>query len=78
MNTNLRITVRRIDGRYRVVAADPEWLEAGEGRLERNLDPVVEHTHEHPFTDRREAWRLVMEIRRSLEQGRDLNLRHWQ
>ena len=27
MNTNLRLTVRRIDGHFRVVASDPEWLE---------------------------------------------------
>jgi len=78
MNTNLRLTVRRIDGRFRVVATDPEWLEADDGRLERNPDPVMEHTHSHPFTDRREAWSLVRQIRRGLEQGRDLDLRHWE
>ncbi len=78
MNTNLRITVRRTDGQWRVVASDPEWLEAGDGRFERNPDPIMEHTHEHPFTDRDEAWSFVRQIRRGLEQGRDLNLGHWQ
>jgi len=78
MNTDLRFTVRRIDGCFRVVASDPEWIETEDGRFERNLDPIVEHTHEHPFTDRREAWRLIGEIRLGLEEGRDLDLRHWQ
>ena len=78
MNTSLRLNVRRIDGRFRVVATDPEWLETDDGRFERNPDPIMEHTHEHPFTDRREAWNFVREIRRGLEQGRDLNLGHWQ
>ena len=45
MNTDLRLTVRRIDGRFRVVATDPEWLESGDGRFERNGDPIMEHTH---------------------------------
>ena len=78
MNTRLRLTVRRIDRRFHVVATDPEWLETDDGRFERNPDPIMEHTHEHPFTDRREAWNFVREIRQGLEQGRDLNLRHWQ
>ncbi len=78
MNTSLRLTVRRIDGRFRVVASDPDWIAAENGRFERNPDPIMEHTHGHPFTDRREAWRLVDEIRLGLEQGRDLDLRHWQ
>ena len=78
MNTFLRLTVRRIDGRFRVVATDPEWLETDDGRLERNPDPIMEHTHEHPFTDRREAWSFARQIRRGLEQGRDLDLRHWE
>ena len=77
MNSNLRITVRRIDDRWRLVATDPEWLTTDDGRLERNPDPILEHTHDHPFTDRREAWSLVNEIRRGLAQGRDLDLRHW-
>ncbi len=78
MNTALRLTVRRIDGRFRIVASDPDWIEAGNGRFQRNPDPIMEHTHEHPFTSKREAWRLVDEIRLGLEQGRDLDLRHWQ
>ena len=78
MNTRLRLTVRRIDGRFRVVASDPEWLETDDGRLERNPDPTMEHTHGHSFTDRREAWSFAREIRQGLEQGRDLDLRHWE
>ena len=44
MNTRLQLTVRRIDGRFRVVATDPEWLETDDGRFERNPDPIMEHT----------------------------------
>ena len=43
MNTDLRLTVRRIDGRFRVVATDPEWLKTDD--LEHNGDPIMEHTH---------------------------------
>ncbi len=59
MTTELRLTVRRIDGRFRVVATDPEWLATPDGRLDRNPDPIMEHTHEHPFTDRGEAWSFL-------------------
>ncbi len=78
MTPELRLTVRRIDGRFRVVATDPEWLSTDDGRLERNPDPIMEHTHEHPFADRDEAWSCLRQIRRELEEGRDLNLRHWE
>ncbi|MCP3959795.1 MAG: hypothetical protein GY719_18255 [bacterium] len=78
MNTNLRLSVRRIDGRFRVVASDPEWLETDDGRFQRNPNPVMQHTHEHAFTDRDEAWSFIRQIRRELAQGRDLNLRHWE
>ena len=57
----LFITVRRIDGAWRVVASDDE----------------VEHTHEHPFRSRKRAWALATEIRVALGRGRDLNLARW-
>ena len=78
MNSNLDLTVRRIDGRFRVVASDSKWLETADGCFERNPDPITEHTHERGFTDRDEAWRFLRQIRRGLEQGRDLNLEHWE
>lgn len=60
-NGQLHITIRRIDGAWHAVAHDTE----------------VEHTHRHPFADRRKAWRFVEEIREALFRGRCLNLALW-
>ena len=63
MNTELRIFTRRIDGAWRVTVLD--------------RDEHLEHTHEKPFTDRRDAYRLADEIEVALDGGRHLNLAHW-
>ena len=62
MNANLRLTIRRFDGRWRVTASDSE----------------LEHTHRHPFPSRDAAERFKARVRQALEAGRDLDLRHWQ
>ncbi len=62
MNAHLRLSVRRFDGRYCVTASD------------RGLG----HTHRHPFRTRRAAERFKHRVRKALETGRDLDLKHWE
>ena len=62
MNDRLNVTVRRLDGRYRVTASDFQ----------------LEHTHFHPFPTRDAAERFAARVRRALEGGGDLNLQHWE
>jgi hypothetical protein len=62
MNAHLRLAVRRLDGRWHVTASDSE----------------LEHTHRHPFPTRDAAQRFVERVRQALEDGRDLDLRHWE
>ena len=62
MNTHLRLTIRRFDGRWRVCASDRE----------------LEHTHRHLFPTRRAAERFRDRVRAALEAGRDLDLAHWE
>ena len=57
----LRFFVRRIDQRFHVTAT-------GGG---------LEHTHEHGFTDKAEAYEFRDDIHAACERGRDLNLAHW-
>ena len=62
MNAHLRLTVRRLDGRYRVTARDYE----------------LEHTHRHAFPTRQRAQAFAKRVRQALETGADLNLQHWE
>ncbi len=62
MNDRLNVNVRRLDGRYRVTARDAQ----------------LEHTHLHPFRSRGAAVRFRQRVRQALEDGRDLNLAHWE
>ena len=62
MNAHLRLTVRRLDGRYRVTATDRE----------------LEHTHRHPFPTRERAEAFADRVRHALDAGADLNLQHWE
>ncbi len=62
MNRHLHVAVRRFDGRYRVTARDAQ----------------LEHTHLHPFPTRDAAERFSARVRQALEDGRDLNLAHWE
>ncbi len=62
MNAHLRLTVRRFAGRYRVTASDRE----------------LEHTHRHPFPTRQAAERFRDRVHQALENGRDLDLAHWE
>ena len=61
MNAHLRLNVRRLDGRWRLTASD--W--------------GLEHTHRHPFPSREAAERFKARVRQALEDGRDLDLAHW-
>ena len=60
MNAHPRLTVRRLDGRYRVTASDYE----------------LEHTHRHVFPTRQRAQAFVKRVRQALKLGADLNLQH--
>lgn len=62
MNAHLHISVRRLDGRYRVSARDRE----------------LEHTHFHRFACRERAERFAERVREALDAGGDLNLAHWE
>ena len=62
MNAHLRLSIRRIDGRWRVAATDSE----------------LEHTHHHAFPSREAAERFKSRVHQALEHGRDLDLRHWE
>ncbi len=62
MNTHLHVAVRRFDGRYHVSARDRQ----------------LEHTHRHPFPTRAAAERFKARVLKALEDGRDLNLAHWE
>lgn len=62
MNDHLRLRVRRFDGRWRLTASD--WQ--------------LEHTHRHPFPSREAAERFKKRVRQALEDGRDLDLAHWE
>ena len=62
MNAHLRLTVRRLDGRYRVTASDYE----------------LEHTHRHAFPTWQRAQAFAKRVRQALETGADLNLQHWE
>ncbi len=61
MNDHLRLSVRRLDGSYRVEARDRD----------------LEHTHVHRFPTRQRAYRFADRIRQALDAGGDLNLAHW-
>ncbi len=62
MNGHLRLSVRRLDGSYRVTARDRE----------------LEHTHLHRFPSTERAERFLNRVRQALEAGGDLNLTHWE
>ena len=57
-----RVSVRRIDQAYRVVVT---------------MDGL-EHTLKSPIREKNDAWALAREVRSGLDQGDDLNLKHWQ
>ena len=62
MNAHLRLRVHRYDGSWRVSASDSE----------------LEHMHRHPFPFHEAAQRFKARVRQALEEGRDLDLRHWE
>jgi hypothetical protein len=57
----LRFFVRRIDQRWRLTAT-------GDG---------LEHTHSHGFLDKDDAHTFRRQVRWAYENGRELNLAHW-
>lgn len=57
------LSVRRIDGRHHVLVT--------------NLDDQVEHTHNHAFRNRKQAFRLRDRVENALAAGDDLNLALW-
>ena len=61
LETEHRVTVRRIDQSFRVMVAMDD----------------LEHTHRHPFENKDRAWRLARRVRAALDDGDDLDLRHW-
>ena len=61
LETEHRVTVRRIDQSFRVMVTMED----------------LEHTHDHPFEDKDRAWALVRRVRKALDEGDDLDLRHW-
>ena len=62
MNAHLHVSVRRLDGRWRITARDRE----------------LEHTHFYRFATREHADRVAERVRKSLDAGGDLNLVHWE
>ncbi len=62
MNTYLKLSVRRTGGRHYVMARDRD----------------LEHTHHQPFRTKKRAWQFLDRVRKALDDGRDLNLAHWE
>ena len=58
----IRISLRRVDGKWRVLATEPGH---------------AEHLHQDAFTSIDEAKGFRDAIRRGLATGRQLNLNHW-
>ncbi len=62
MNDHLRISVRRLDGSYRVIVQYSD----------------LEHTHRYPFPTRERAERFANRVRHALDAGGQLNYNHWE
>ncbi len=59
---HLKLDIRRTGGRYFVMASDRD----------------LEHTHHQPFRTEKRALSFLDRVRKALNDGRDLNLAHWE